>query len=76
MWRDRTNLYLDPNRPSTIQAKLTMSPCVASFHIANPTHITPPPKSRELQEALPTMPLNQKNPEGSCPLVLSTTEML
>jgi hypothetical protein len=77
MWRDRTNLYLLPNRPYTVtKIKLTIYPSVASSHTANPIHITLPPKSHELQEASPTMLLTQKNPEDSCPLVLTTTEML
>jgi hypothetical protein len=76
MWRDRTNLYLHLNHPSTLTIKLTMSPLVASFHIANPTHITLPPKSLELQEALQIMEPKQKSPEDSCLPVLLTIEML
>jgi hypothetical protein len=75
MWRDRTNLYLHSNHPSIIIAKLTMSPLVASFHIANPTHTTQPPKSLGLQEALQIMEPKQMSPEDSCPLVLLTIEM-
>jgi hypothetical protein len=76
MWRDRTNLYLHLIHPATVTTKLTMSPLVASFHIANPTHTIQPPKSLELQEALQIMDPKQKSPEDSCPPVLLTIEML